>query len=156
VNVKQRQNVDAIRARGVELDAKGRWGAITLDASLALTDSVVEASGVAIGLNGLRPAQTPKIATSTTLGWAPAKGWQLATTVRYVGAQFEDDANAANSVLRPATTIGLFARAPLSHGFAAIVRVENLTDVTVMTRNQAGSIDVGVPRTVWLGVHKDL
>ncbi|WP_343613745.1 TonB-dependent receptor [Novosphingobium sp.] len=156
VNLKQRQNVDAIRARGVEVDAKGRWGAITLDASLALTDSVVEASGAAIGLNGLRPAQTPKIATSTTLGWAPAKGWQLSATVRYVGAQFEDDANAANSVLRPATTIGLFARAPLSHGFAAIVRVENLTDVTVMTRNQAGSIDVGVPRTVWLGVHKDL
>jgi outer membrane receptor protein involved in Fe transport len=154
VNIKQRQNVDAIRARGLELEAKGHWGAITLDNSLAWTDARVEASGAqGPGLNGLRPAQTPTIVTSSTLGWTPAAGWQLSATARYTGAAFEDDANGANSVLRPATTLGLYVRAPLRHGLSAIIRVENLTDVTVMTRNQAGSIDVGVPRTLWIGLH---
>lgn len=156
VNLKQRQNVDAIRARGLEFDARGHWGAITLDASLALTDARVEGTGLAAGLDGLRPAQTPTIASSTTLGWAPAKGWQLSATLRHTGAQYEDDANAATSVLRPATTLGLFARAPLGHGFSAIARVENITDTAIMTRNQAGSIDLGVPRTFWLGVQAGL
>lgn len=153
VNTKQRQNVDAIRARGVEVDAKGHWGTITLDSSLALTDAVVEASGQAAALNGLRPAQTPKFVASNTLGWAPRAGWQFSAIARYTSAAYEDDANSANSVLRPATTIGLYARAPLVHGFSAIIRVENLTDVSVMTRNQAGSIDLAAPRTVWFGLH---
>jgi iron complex outermembrane receptor protein len=39
---------------------------------------------------------------------------------------------------------------------SAIIRVENLTDVSVMTRNQAGSIDIGTPRTIWLGIHAGL
>jgi hypothetical protein len=51
-----------------------------------------------------------------------------------------------------ATTLGLFAQAPLRHGFSLIVRAENLTDATVLTRNQAGSMDLGVPRTLWVGV----
>jgi iron complex outermembrane receptor protein len=80
----------------------------------------------------------------------------VAATARYTGSAYEDDANGANSVLRPATTLGLFARAPLGHGMSAIIRVENLTDVSVMTRNQAGSIDIGTPRTIWLGIHAGL
>jgi outer membrane receptor for ferric coprogen and ferric-rhodotorulic acid len=32
------------------------------------------------------------------------------------------------------------------------VRGENLTDEAIVTRNQGGSIDLGVPRTVWLGL----
>jgi outer membrane receptor protein involved in Fe transport len=157
VNQQQRQNIDAIRARGLELDAKGHWGQLSLDSSLAWTNARMEASGLqGVVLNGLRPAQTPKIVTSTTLGWAPARGWQLAATARYTGAAYEDDANSANSVLRPATTLGLFARAPLRHGLSAVLRVENLTNVSVMTRNQAGSIDIGAPRTVWFGVHAGL
>jgi iron complex outermembrane receptor protein len=33
-----------------------------------------------------------------------------------------------------------------------VVRAENLFDETVITRNQGGSIDLGTPRTLWLGL----
>lgn len=37
-----------------------------------------------------------------------------------------------------------------------MLRGENLTDETVITRNQSGSIDLGTPRTVWAGVRAEL
>ncbi len=155
-NLRERENVDAIRAKGLEFGAKGSWGTISFDGSLALTDSRMETSGAAIGLNGLRPAQTPFFAGSATLGWHPSQGplagWQMAATVRRWGWQYEDDLNSANSIMPAATTLGLFAQAPLTHGFSLIVRAENITDATVLTRNQAGSIDLGTPRTIWVGV----
>jgi hypothetical protein len=33
-----------------------------------------------------------------------------------------------------------------------MARAENLTDEDIITRNQGGSIDLGVPRTIWLGL----
>ena len=33
-----------------------------------------------------------------------------------------------------------------------VLRGENLFDTSVITRNQAGSLDLGVPRTLWLGL----
>lgn len=145
-----RQNVDAIRARGLEFAAALDLGRVSLDGSLALTDAVVRASGTQIGLNGMRPAQTPKVAASATATWKPRAGWQGGVTLRYVGSQFEDD---LQTYLMPsATTLGAFVQAPLGHGVSLILRGENLADVSVQTRNQAGSIDLGAPRTIWAGL----
>ncbi len=146
----QRYNLDAIRARGIELDGHAHAGHFTLDGSLALTDAVVESSGVAANVNGLRPAQTPKIAGSLTLGWHPAHGYDAELVVRHVGAQFEDDLN--TSILPAETTLGAMVQVPLTRGFSLVLRGENLTNTLVETRNQAGSIDLGAPRTVWAGV----
>ena len=33
-----------------------------------------------------------------------------------------------------------------------VERGENLTDTAIVTRNQGGSIDLGVPRTLWIGL----
>ena len=44
------------------------------------------------------------------------------------------------------------ARLPLGHGFTLLARAENLFDETVVTRNAGGSIDLGTPRTLWLGI----
>ena len=41
---------------------------------------------------------------------------------------------------------------PLAGPFSLVLRAENVTGTEVVTRNQAGSIDLGVPRTFWLGV----
>ena len=49
-------------------------------------------------------------------------------------------------------TLDGFARVPLARGLSLVLRGENLTGETIVTRNQAGSIDLGVPRTVWAGV----
>jgi len=45
---------------------------------------------------------------------------------------------------------------PLGRTFSLVLRGENLTDARIVTRNQGGSIDLGVPRTVWAGVRVGL
>ncbi len=149
-NLRERRNVDAVHARGLELAAALRFGELSFDGSLALTDAEVEASGISAALDGKRPAQTPKLAVSGTLSWRPRDGWLLAATLRHVGAQFEDDLE--TGILPAATTLDAYAEVPLAGRFSLVLRGENLTDTDVITRNQNGSIDLGAPRTVWAGV----
>ena len=120
-----------------------------LEGSLALTDAEMEASGIQAQLDGKRPAQTPKVAANASLAWRPREGWLLSTTLRHVGAQFEDDLE--TDTLPAATTLDAYAEIPLSDAFSFVLRGENLTDEDVVTRNQAGSIDLGAPRTLWAG-----
>ena len=149
-NLRQRQNVDAIDARGLEASGRIRRGIAALSASLALTDAAVRAHGAAAALNGLRPAQTPRIAASATFSLDPAPGTTFALTMRHVGAQFEDDLQI--DTLPAATTLGLFASVAIRAGVGLILRGENLTNRQIVTRDQAGSIDLGAPRTLWIGV----
>lgn len=148
-NLRQRQNVDSIHARGLELGGQLALGPVRFDGSLAWTDAEVR-GGAASPLTGKRPAQTPRIAASGTLGLVPADGWQLSATLRHVGAQFEDDLE--TDVLRAATTLDLFAQVPLGAGAKLVLRAENLFDADIVTRNAGGSIDLGTPRTLWAGL----
>jgi vitamin B12 transporter len=149
-NLRERRNVDAVRARGIEASASLQVGQFGLDASTALTDAEVVASGTSIALNGKRPAQTPKFAASATLSWQPRPNWRLATTLRHTGAQFEDDLE--TDLLPAATTLDAYIEMPLAGPFSLVLRGENLTDTQVVTRNQAGLIDLGAPPTLWAGV----
>jgi len=151
---RQRRNVDAIRARGLELGGQARFGTVSFDGSLAWTQAKVEASGTSAALDGKRPAQVPRLSASGTLAWAPQPGWRLAATLRHTGAQFEDDLQ--TDVLPAATTLDTVVQVPLGHGVSALLRAENLFDERIVTRNQAGSIDLGTPRTVWAGVRVGL
>ena len=153
-NLRQRRNVDAVRARGLELGAALRFGAVSFDGSLTLTDAEVEASGASSQLDRKRPAQTPRIAASGTLAWRPRPGWTLSATLRHVGAQYEDDLE--TDLLPPATTLDGFVQVPLAGPLSLVLRAENLTGETVVTRNQGGSIDLGTPRTLWAGVRVGL
>src|SRR3546814_8551624 len=53
-SLRQRQNLDAIRARGLEIDASFSHGPWSLAASSAYADSRVRASGAALALDGAR------------------------------------------------------------------------------------------------------
>jgi len=149
-NLRQRQNLPAIAARGIEAGVAAQFGAVSLDGALAWTDAEVRGEGVSAALDGNRPSQTPEFSATLTLGWRPAAGWQVAGTLRHVSAQFEDDLE--SDVLPAATTLDAFLAAPLVGALSLVVRAENLTDEEIVTRNQGGSIDLGVPRTLWLGV----
>jgi outer membrane receptor protein involved in Fe transport len=149
-NLRQRQNLPAIEARGIEASVAAKFGTLNLDGALAWTDAEVRGQGASLTLDGKRPTQTPEFATTLTLGWKPAAGWQLAGTLRHVSAQFEDDLE--TDVLPPATTLDAFLAAPLTGKLSLVLRGENLTGEEIVTRNQGGSIDLGVPRTVWLGL----
>ena len=149
-NLRRRENLPAIDARGVEGSVAAKWGTVSLDAALAWTDAKVRGEGASAELDGNRPAQTPEFAATATLGWRPAPGWQVAATLRHTSAQFEDDREVDSLV--PATTIDAFLAAPLAGKLSVVVRGENLTGEDIITRNQGGSIDLGVPRTFWLGL----
>jgi len=149
-NLRQRQNLPAIDAQGVEASAIVVLGKVSLDASLAYTDATIDGDGASVALDGNRPPQTPEFAASATLAYEPAEGWRLATTFRHTAAQFEDDQETDS--LAPATTFDLSASAPLTSGVSLVLRAENILDEEIITRNAGGAIDLGVPRTVWGGV----
>ena len=149
-NLRQRQNIDAIHARGIEAGANLKFGAFALAGSLAWTDAEARGSGAAASLDGNRPAQTPRWAASGTASWRPAANTLVSLTARHVGAQFEDDLE--TDVLPAATTLDFFAQFPVTPNLALVLRGENLTDETIVTRNQSGSIDYGTPRTIWAGI----
>ena len=149
-NLRQRQNLPAIRARGLEATLSGAHGPWGFDASAAWTEADVRGSGASLPLDGLRPAQTPRFAASAALSWKPATGWLLSATLRHVGSQFEDDLE--TDILPAATTLGAYAQVPLTGKLALVLRGENLTGETVVTRNSGGSIDLGAPRTLWAGL----
>lgn len=151
---RQRQNVDAVHAQGVELGAALRSGAFGLDASLAYTNAEMQGSGASAALDGKRPAQTPRWAGSMTASWRPADRWSLAVTLRHTGAQFEDDLE--TDLLPPATTIDAFTQIPLHKAVSLVLRGENLSGETIVTRLQDGSMDIGTPRTFWAGIRVEV
>lgn len=149
-NLRQRQNLPAIDAQGVEASAVMVFGKVSLDASLAYTDASIDGASASAALDGNRPPQTPEFAASATLAYEPADGWRLATTLRHTGAQFEDDQEVDR--LAPASTLDLFASARIIDGVSVVLRVENIFAEEIVTRNAGGAIDLGVPRTLWAGV----
>ena len=149
-NLRQRQNLPAIRARGIEATLSATRGQFGFEGSLAWTDAEVRGSGASLALDGFRPAQTPRFAGSAAVTWKPASGWLLSASLRHVGAQFEDDLE--TDVLPAATTFGAYAQVPLTGKLALVLRGENLTGETVVTRNSGGSVDLGTPRTLWAGL----
>lgn len=145
-----RQNVDAVRSRGVELDARlalARW---RLSASYAFADARVRASGAAAALDGLRPAQTAKHQASATLGWVHPAGIAADLTLRYIGRQYEDDLN--TETLDDAVTLDASVRLPLTHGFQLELAAENLTDALVPATISGEVIERATPRTLWIGL----
>ncbi|MFC3096900.1 TonB-dependent receptor domain-containing protein [Alteraurantiacibacter palmitatis] len=149
-NLRQRQNLEAVRARGLEVNGGWQSGPFGLDASLAFTDAAVRGTGAASVLDGNRPAQTPQFSGTVTASYTGAQGIRAAATLRHVSGQFEDDLE--TDLLKAATVVDLFASVPIAGRLSAVARVENLFDAEIITRNQAGSIDLGVPQTFWLGV----
>lgn len=145
-----RQNLDAIRATGIELDASWQSGPFSARASWSHVASRVKASGAAAPLDGLRPAQTPRDQVSATLGWQ-RDGLMFSSTLRRMSRQFEDDQN--TRALRPATTLDAYAVAPLIRGLSVEARGENLFDARIEAGiSGAGVVERATPRTLWIGL----
>ncbi len=147
-NLRQRRNVDAVVAKGIELAGSADVGPFSLSASYAYNRSKVDAPGLAF--DGLVPAQVPRHAASGTLSFVPAEGALISTTLRYVSRQYEDDLQ--TDALPGAVTLDGYARMPIGRGVSIVGRAENIFDKAVVTRNQGGSIDLGTPRTLWIGI----
>jgi outer membrane receptor protein involved in Fe transport len=146
----QRENVDAVKVRGIEASAGWERGPWSVRAGASLTHARMEASGAAAFLDGLRPAQTPNFVATLAGGWEQdGKGAQL--VARRVGAQYDDDLN--TRTLHAATTLDAYASWPLTRRLQLIARGENITNKLVEAAvNGDGSIERATPRTLWIGL----
>lgn len=153
-NSRQRQNLDAIRSQGIELEAEARHGPWQLSGSWTLIDARVRASGLAAALDGLRPAQTPRHQASATLAYRRPDSASASITVRHLAGQFEDDQNIRR--LNAATTVDAAVQWPVARGFSIEARAENLADTLVETGISgapgAEIVERATPRTLWIGL----
>jgi outer membrane receptor protein involved in Fe transport len=148
---RQRRNLDAILSKGIEADVRFDLGA-GLNARLgyAYVDAEVRGTGASAPLNGLRPAQVPQHFGHATLAY-DADPVSVATTLRYIGSQFEDDANLR--VLADAVTMDFDLGFDLGRDVRLQLRGENLFDARVEAAiSGSGIIERANPRTLWLGL----
>lgn len=152
----QRQNLDAVEARGVEIEARGDIGDFNLAAAYSFVDSEVRAGPGQAAIDGRRPAQVPRHFATGSLGWFPQGGTSgINLTARYVGAQFEDDLG--QLALDDAITLDARAALRLNRNLLVELRGENLFDTVVQAAiSGPGIIERATPRTIWLGVKLDI
>ncbi len=146
---RRRDNLDAIRSTGVEVDGRLNLGAVYAEASYAYVDARVDGGTLAPTLDGLAPAQVPEHQGSATLGWARG-AWGASTTLRYLSAQFEDDQNAR--VLGDAFTVDAVLSAPVARGLTLVARGENLFDARIETGFSNAAVERARPRQLWIGL----
>jgi outer membrane receptor protein involved in Fe transport len=152
----QRRNLDAVEARGIEVDGSLSFAGWTLSAGYAHVVAEVKASGAALPLDRRRPAQTPRDTASATLGWNEgaelgSDGARASLTARYVGAQYEDDLGSRK--LPAAFTIDAAASLPIAKRLSLEARGENLTGKRVVAGiSGAGIVERATPRTLWIGL----
>ena len=148
---RQRQNLDAIESRGVEVDGRVGWGRWSLSGGYSYADARVRASGAALPLNRLRPAQTPRHSGSLTLAWQRPDGAAASLSTRYVGGQFEDDLN--RQLIDEAVTLDAAVAWPINRNLALELRAENIADEEVIAGLTADGIaERATPRTLWIGL----
>ena len=150
-NLNQRQNLDAIDSKGVEVSAEQGIGPLMLRATYAYTDADVDASsGAAAALDGRRPAQIAKHGGSVSLrsnASGPLGGF---ATLRYIGAQNEDDLGLLR--LDDALTLDAGLSLRFANGISVEARGENLFDELVPAAiSSSGIVERATPRTLWIG-----
>lgn len=162
---RQRRNLDAITSKGFEIEADG-WlgGNLRFEAGYSFVDAKVRASGLALALNGLRPAQVPRHNGRFSLLFDALSGKTTKVseaivgsgiTLRYFGGQFEDDRN--RFALDDAITIDAVLKVQLAEGIAVRVAAENLINARVMAAvSSTGIIERTMPRSVLLGLNFDI
>jgi outer membrane receptor protein involved in Fe transport len=147
---RQRLNLDAIEAWGVEASARATLGRWRLAASYAFSDSSVEASGPAAALDGRRPAQSPRHQASGSIRY-DGGGWRAGVDARHDGARSDDDLERLR--LASAFTVDASAEVAIGGGLSVRLAAENLFNETVVAGlTDDGIVDRGQPRTLWFGI----
>ncbi|HEU5131018.1 MAG TPA: TonB-dependent receptor, partial [Pyrinomonadaceae bacterium] len=122
---RQRQNLGAIRARGVELSAvmklDRRW---EVSGEYLLTDSTVLRFPANRALEGLMVPQVPRHQFNFQVTYS-TENWLIATQARFVSRQFDDDQNLLP--LERFFTVDAQVTRAVSERLKLFVAVQNLT-----------------------------
>jgi vitamin B12 transporter len=150
--LRQRQNAGDINAYGFEgqvieavNDRINLWSAL----------SATHAEFTSGQLDGLRPAQAPRVTITGGATWRPIDPLTLEAQLHWEGLRFEDDVNTLK--LAPALVVDLRGSYALTDRLSATAAVDNVTgaDVaTAATRDaELGTVfSYGQPRVFWIGL----
>ena len=149
--IRQRQNSDSIRAKGVEFELDTRLTqSLSFNGQVVLTSSRFRGSVATPALTGNDVPQVPALQGGFGVTWVEPRWFTVATQVRMSGEQFDDDLNTASFKLRSYAVWDANLSRAIVRGLNAFVAVENITDEEYDTaRTPLRSI--GWPRTVRVG-----
>lgn len=153
---RQRQNLEAIVSKGIELDGRIELAdGLGLTVGYAYVDATIKGRGAALALDGLRPAQVPKHFASAGFDYREDQGpWQAAFNLRYIGPQFEDDSNTRR--LKEALTADAMVHYEFADDWGLELRAENIFDARIEAAISGnGIIERASPRTLWLGLRRE-
>ena len=149
--LRQRQNVGAIDAWGLEGEAHGRLGeALGWRAAAQLADARVDGGTGAPQLTGKRPAQAARTTLTAGADWRCRPHLTLSAQLRYESSRFEDDLNTR----RLGAGADLDARASwsLGGGREIYLAVDNLAGARLQVGKTAdGVASYAAPRTLRAG-----
>ena len=148
---RRRLNLDRTVVQGIEVSAEWRVvSRLVLTSQYLLDETTVTRATVAPQLVGLRLAQVPRHSASVGAAWKSDR-WSASVRARYVGVQFDDDANLL--ALAPATIIDASIRFAADRDYEFFLNVENLADHRIETgRTTDGLVNTGTPRLISVGV----
>ena len=145
---RRRENLDAIRTRGIEVDIEQRWKTLRTGLSYALVDARVHESGIGSAFDGRRPVQVPRHHLTASVDWDGTDRRAAGVRARWTSDQYEDDANQRR--LDGALTFDAHAAHPLGKRFTLVLRGENLFDRRVESGvSERGEVERAIPRTLW-------
>jgi vitamin B12 transporter len=150
---RRRDNLPAVRSRGLELQASLPLAqGLTLRSGYAFADATVAKAGGFVALQGKRLTQSARHQASVQIDWADADDrFGASATVRGQSRVFEDDANSRQ--LDGFVTVDLMARVRLGTGWTARVMLENVTNARIESAISGdGVVTRAQPRSLSLGV----
>jgi outer membrane receptor protein involved in Fe transport len=152
----ERLNLDRVRADGVQ--AYAEWmvsQSLRLRADYLLDETEILAAAVAPSLVGNRLVQVPKNSASLGASWTAPGQLVVTPRVRWIGAQFNDDANQQR--LTAAVVADLSVTRKLGAHAQLFLSVENLGNTRIETGlSTTGLISTGEPRTTFGGIRLQL
>ncbi|MBV7257696.1 TonB-dependent receptor [Pacificimonas sp. WHA3] len=148
---RQRLNLDAVEARGIEASADLEIGRLSLFASYAFTDAEQRGSGAAAAQDGFRPPQVARNRAFASARYRIGENGHVGASIRHVSRQFEDDLE--RRPLDSFVHIDAGAAIPIARGFAVTLSGENLTDARIEDGiDIRGATTLARPRTMWAGI----
>lgn len=147
---RQRRNLGATRATGLEVDAELHPREdLELRGSVLFSDSEVVDFDADPGLEGNRLPQIPERQWSLSATWRPARNIHLSSQVRGSSGQFEDDRN--ELTLAAFTVVDLYVSLAVGPRVDAFVAADNLFDERVEI-GRTPIPTIGPPRLLRIGI----
>lgn len=146
----QRQNVPALRSRGVETEVEWQPNA-TWDVSAGYAFSPTRVIAPGHPADGMQAIRSARHIVTSGLAYRSSRWVTVGIDARHVGSRYDDDLNSVK--LDGFTLVGLNVNRPLRRGITAYMKVENLLDEEFeIARTRSGQADMGAPRWVTAGM----